>query len=407
MAFKERFKDKVSLVGRSGEHALLAPASPKGKVPFRSEESVAIRELQTKSCHAKEPTKKTLNPLSKPSAITDAGSTPQSQQIPSSGYSSCGSGVVELHPELLPRKLPCDVDKRKKPSSKTVSSSLETVVSDLASPANFSVPHAQVKTSALMNITAPVHLATSGPSSTSGYIPMGLSMPLAGHESSTNIGTYDYSIEKREAKRIVEHPAIETKGAPPRHGRRSSKHMTHVVENGVCDDNTPKRQITYRPYTLAEYRKVMEEASKPRGGLGPSDTDQQREAARRRERLLEYGIEMSKINRTVIATNSADEGALEPKPIVQPIPEDLVEKHRRRERALVYAKGVPKPRQKSDESPKRLCEITPVKEEIHSANEFGGDGENGREREERLADLEAKHKRDQYLVGNIKKSLNL
>ncbi|GET86155.1 hypothetical protein, conserved [Leishmania tarentolae] len=76
--------------------------------------------------------------------------------------------------------------------------------------------------------------------------------------------------------------------------------------------NKPK---TYKPYSLNSYKALMADvaAQKP-GGLGPSDTDEQRAAREKRERAKEYAKHAMKVARAALAAagSCTDEGEVHP-----------------------------------------------------------------------------------------------
>lgn len=215
---------------------------------------------------------------------------------------------------------------------------------------------------------------------------------------------------------------------PPAHHRRHNK----KEDNGggraggrVADElklpPITRKPITYEPYTLEDYRSKREEWAKQKaGGLGPSDTDDQRAAAAKLQRLREYAENVKKINRLLAPQHSSDSGddvspspmrvgaAQQPQRFVgpsQPTPTEVVEKLQRRERALEYAKLVPKPKLRI------TSEAAVAGDAVVSRpppdDELCGIGSAEAARESLLSDLEAKHEQDQRMVEGIRKQLRI
>lgn len=75
------------------------------------------------------------------------------------------------------------------------------------------------------------------------------------------------------------------------------------------------KSATYKPYSLSSYKTLMADvAARKLGGLGPSDTDEQRAAREKRERAKAYARHAMKVARAALAGmgSCADEGEADP-----------------------------------------------------------------------------------------------
>ncbi|CAG9569324.1 conserved hypothetical protein [Leishmania major strain Friedlin] len=75
------------------------------------------------------------------------------------------------------------------------------------------------------------------------------------------------------------------------------------------------KSATYKPYSLSSYKTLMADvAARKSGGLGPSDTDEQRAAREKRERAKTYARHAVKVARAALAGvgSCADEGKVDP-----------------------------------------------------------------------------------------------
>ncbi|CAC9450734.1 conserved hypothetical protein [Leishmania infantum JPCM5] len=75
------------------------------------------------------------------------------------------------------------------------------------------------------------------------------------------------------------------------------------------------KSATYKPYSLSSYKTLMADvAARKSGGLGPSDTDEQRAAREKRERAKTYARHAVKVARAALAGvgSCADEGEVNP-----------------------------------------------------------------------------------------------
>jgi hypothetical protein len=197
--------------------------------------------------------------------------------------------------------------------------------------------------------------------------------------------------------------------------------IASIADPLSTDESPARRDVHYKPYSVNDYRRMKEELAKKQSrGLGPSDTDEQRAAAARAQRQKEYGENIKRVNRLIMGAQpthspgegeSGDAGGVSPRPtrapIVQPTPQEVIEKQQRRERANEYAKRVPKPKVRpSDAKPEVGHDGCPVN---NAADELWGlDADvKKQEKERNIADLEARHAQDQQMVANMKKQLRI
>eukprot|EP00796_Vickermania_ingenoplastis_P011385 gene11385-7890_t len=212
----------------------------------------------------------------------------------------------------------------------------------------------------------------------------------------------------------------------------------------------------YTPYSLEQYRTMMTSvALEKRGGLGPSDTDTQRAARQKLERQKAYGERVEREAARAIAearimkdinerdlSGAGEEGsrsavgqhqtsasstppptAAQAEPcgstprrrrdanghliLEQPLPQEIIEARKRRERAKAYAMQVPRPAPKA--VPPHLGhtisgELDKFLENPH-AKALPPREQAAEERLQRLADLEARHQLYQRNVDNIRRQL--
>ncbi|CUI14096.1 Hypothetical protein, putative [Bodo saltans] len=183
----------------------------------------------------------------------------------------------------------------------------------------------------------------------------------------------------------------------------------------VVETSPSRREVHYTPYNVNDYRRMKEELEKKQSrGLGPSDTDEQRAAAQRVQRQKEYAENIKRVNQVLMPAGSPSSGdqdeagmpAATRAQIVQPVPVEVIEKQKMRERANEYAKRVPKPKPKA--APQQATDNSEVIAE--RAEELWGVGEaetKKHEKERHIADLEARHLQDQQMVANLKKQLRI
>ena len=232
----------------------------------------------------------------------------------------------------------------------------------------------------------------------------------------SNVGTYNYQQAGQQAapQTTAESGSKEQKEGVVKHGRRAGSTDPHgrkkheTSNNAECEDerpNTDPQKPSFKPYTLDDYRKMKEETSKMvlRRGLGPVENEEVRAEREKRHKMLEYAANANKINKVLEGDAECEH---EKKPIVQPVAQDVLERQQRREKALEFAKHVPKPkvRAKDEVSPAPGHQIGENLDELAAASDQNAAK---REKEKALLDLEAKHKRDQLMIENIKKQLKL
>lgn len=495
MAFKDRFKDKMSIVGKDGENAMLSPAAVPPPQPKKAPSpslahatngklkadraavpiaagvpsplvSPQIGVAQTQSSASFAPPLALPQPSVPPQAMfvvpnysnqqrpqqlmggaPSAGGPPASFQLPLKNavpqFQSLGMGQAQL--PLLPSVAP------QPPHSSLPQSMGLLPQSQQQFQQQFFQQQQQQQQFVFQQGNVMNGLPFQGAAPRAQNVPLAFQptgmMPSSG--SYGGVGAYDYNsaLQNKESsphgdkKSNVKYGrrAGSTEPKDNNGGRRitgskddngalvgrraSSKNSGHHDARNDVEEQRPntdptvstKREISYKPYSVEDYRKMKEEVSKIKaGGLGPADTDEQRAAAAKLQRQREYAENIKKINRAILApVTEAELEALgeeaptssprQARPIVQPPPAEVVEKQQRREKAIEYSKGVPKPKPK------------PVKadEEIHDAHdgestlEMDADGQTKREKEQKLMDLEAKHARDQLMVENIKKQLKI
>jgi len=176
--------------------------------------------------------------------------------------------------------------------------------------------------------------------------------------------------------------------------RQTKQREVNSPEADEQSEKLDRKAPNYKPYTLEDYKRMQDEVAKMKlsRGLGPSDTDEQRAEREKRQRMKEYGDNIAKVNKVLElrAEGNADEKV--PKTISQPTPQEVIEAQQRRERALQFAKQVPKPK------PKPTDPTKPTQSDE-------GEEDSGRERG--ISDMEAKHKHDQGVVEAIKRQLKM
>ncbi len=231
----------------------------------------------------------------------------------------------------------------------------------------------------------------------------------------SSVGTYNYQAAQHGAPVPDASKDVKEKGdLGVKHGRRaistdpSGKNKRGPTTNEEREDDRPAtdpEKPHYKPYTIEDYRKMKEETSKMvlRRGLGPVDNDEVRAEREKRQKMLEYAANANKINKVLDADSDEEQ---QPKPIVQPVPQDVLERQQRREKALQFAKNVPKPKTKPKE------EVSPAPGQPRGGESLdelakGDHCDARRDKEKALLDLESKHKRDQLMIENIKKQLKL
>lgn len=83
---------------------------------------------------------------------------------------------------------------------------------------------------------------------------------------------------------------------------KSNSSKTNDAEDDGDADARRKKSKGYRPYSLNSYKAMMEQVAHARvGGLGPSDTDEQRQARTKQQRAIDYGRKASRAARMALA----------------------------------------------------------------------------------------------------------
>ncbi|CCD12943.1 unnamed protein product [Trypanosoma congolense IL3000] len=195
------------------------------------------------------------------------------------------------------------------------------------------------------------------------------------------------------------------------------KQNTTESEQG---DSSKKRNITYKPHSLKEYKALMEQVANLKlGGLGPADTEERRNAMKRMQRQREYGTLVEKQvvedirekqQRAHIQKqgDQCEGGEMQPNStnivpgvIRQPPPPERVEAQERRARALEYAKQLPRVVPANTKKSQNNCGPSAVRQE----KDISPLDEASRLRRQRLLELEARHEKDRERVTTVKRQL--
>ena len=133
----------------------------------------------------------------------------------------------------------------------------------------------------------------------------------------------------------------------PRYGRRSQSTGVKQPEQQLPE---PPKQPSYKPYTLADYQRVNQPVKL--GGLGPEDSEEKQFLRIQKGMARKYAAEVK-------ATNQAqmNKGSGRPPPIGKQPTQQQRAAAERRAKALEFAAKVPKP--------KIAANSPPVKEPIH------------------------------------------
>ncbi|RNF08860.1 putative ADG2 [Trypanosoma rangeli] len=183
-----------------------------------------------------------------------------------------------------------------------------------------------------------------------------------------------------------------------------------------------KKAPSYKAYKLKDYKVMMEQVANLKlGGLGPADTDEQRQAKEKLQRQRQYGelaekqavkkirekhqqwILLQKQQLEQQGEEGAIAGETPSKRQQQPPPSERIQAQERRTRALDYARNLPRP-------------APPTKRKAHDENSssFSESGsmrwhspldEAACRREQRLKELEARHRSDRQRVEAVKRQL--
>lgn len=187
------------------------------------------------------------------------------------------------------------------------------------------------------------------------------------------------------------------------------KDRQHEIDEALQDLSTRMdesgRGVNYEPYTLEDWRRARENLAIVKGGVGrnPSDSDEQRLYRALRSKMKEFGEETEKVNKMLLQEEIARLGT---KPIA-PVPsEELLEKTTRRNKAIEFAKTVPKPRVNGAGIglEKSTMDEEARKEREEEEHLFSPEA---RQKDAQLADLEEQHARDQAAVLALKKKMGM
>lgn len=198
----------------------------------------------------------------------------------------------------------------------------------------------------------------------------------------------------------------------------TSKNSNSALASANDDEQREKeKKGAYKPYNLKDYKLMMEHVANLKlGGLGPANTEEQRQAKERMERQRQYGelvekqasekIREAQQQRLLLQeqrklqNGSASEVCVVKQP-QQPPPPERIQAQERRARALEYARNLPRP---EPPSARREAKDNDVAEESTSSWRTPQD-EAAWHRERRLKELEAKHQSDRERVSVIKRQL--
>lgn len=489
-SFKERFKDKSSVVGKDGKNAMLAPQQQQHHMSPPYQQSPAGQ--QQPASYAQLHHEGTSGSFS---GAANWGSSPPISQ-PSGPAPGNGPAPTSNKPPLQwPPQQRAQDGKPKQPSTQ-VQPPGATGVASAKAPLQFpprtnsivhdepAVPFAhpqpqgqpQVSSKVFPPPAQPLPPAKAGSFAfAGGFQPTGImpapsvkqpvaqEKPVISNATNANtnhgngVGTYNYAAAAAPApvsgptkqdrnnrdgrsptkrgvdggirfgRRAGSSDGIQVGAGAPKRDLSRNRHQsddrpqTDPSKDGN-DVSPSRREVHYTPYSVDDYRRMKEEvAKKQSGGLGPSDTDEQRAAAQRLQRQREYAENIKRVNRIILGNPPHSQspsgelgvdGAVDgvsPRPsrapIVQPTPSEVIEKQRMRERANEYAKKVPKPKQK----------VIPAQDgansgEVDHKEDLWGAGEaetKKQENERKIADLEARHAQDQQMVANLKKQLRI
>ena len=500
MAFKERFKDKTTIVGKTGENAMLVDQPPPPKVsPAKGPTKQQMATGRTAKPMSGPPAQDTHSAMLMPSAAPSGtpqqvgmvppmgmGMPPPANSKPTAGRRSVSPGKGKQHPapqqtpppattspQVAPLGMPppggmgmpppggakmppanASPSKGKAPSPKKGTAPQAPLAKGLpakgaplgappaggpppmglgmpppggmglpppggmgmgmpppgGAPMGMGMPAPQAgkkptgkasspkKTQQL----APPGMAAGGPAMGMG-MGMGMGMPPANDHLSgpEPVQRYDYNKAKSAEKGKRANSSSGGK-PPPKFGRRAASNPPVEPERPA---SMPDHEPKYTPYTVDDWRKLKEKPIK-RGGLGPSDTDESRFYRIMRNRAKEYADTFNRVNMAVIAA----EGTVNPVPITKPVPKETVELQERRHKALEFAKHVPKPKVKEDKPLDDTHNVLHGSGDRLPPRRGGSDGTDEDAPEataEKLAELEARHAKDQEMIESIKRQLKM
>ncbi|EAN92376.1 putative ADG2 [Trypanosoma cruzi] len=209
---------------------------------------------------------------------------------------------------------------------------------------------------------------------------------------------------------------------PPRTSTVSATSSGALTETKESEqEEEKKKNPAYKSYNLKDYKLMMEQVTHLKlGGLGPADTDEQRQAKEKMHRQCQYGklVEKKAVERIrekqqqrIIQKLKLGEGGdadfvlngTPNKMPQQPPPPERIQAQERRSRALDYARNLPRPelpasrKMRDDNS---ISTLEPGTLQWRSQQD-----EATWRREQRLKELEARHRIDRERVAAVKRQL--
>ncbi|RNF27040.1 ADG2 protein [Trypanosoma conorhini] len=187
-------------------------------------------------------------------------------------------------------------------------------------------------------------------------------------------------------------------------------------------EEVKKKNPAYKAYKWKDYKMMMEQVANLKlGGLGPTDTDEQRQAKEKLQRQRQYGELAEKLAVEKIREKQqqwillqrqqleeqGEEGALASetpsKRRRQPPPPERIQAQERRARALDYARNIPRPEPPTKRNARDGNSST--LSESGSLRWRSPQDEAAWRREQRLKELEARHRIDRERVAAVKRQL--
>ncbi|EKF27363.1 ADG2, putative [Trypanosoma cruzi marinkellei] len=209
---------------------------------------------------------------------------------------------------------------------------------------------------------------------------------------------------------------------PPRASTASATSSGALTETKESEQEEEKKKTpAYKCYNLKDYKFMMEQVTHLKlGGLGPADTDEQRQAKEKMHRQRQYGklvekkavekIREKQQKRIIQKLNLGEGGDADVLSIVtknkmpqQPPPPERIQAQERRSRALHYARNLPRPEPPA--SRKLRDENSISTSESSTLQRRSQQDEAAWRREQRLKELEARHRSDRERVAAVKRQL--
>eukprot|EP01065_Artemidia_motanka_P003459 TRINITY_DN11659_c0_g1_i1.p2 TRINITY_DN11659_c0_g1~~TRINITY_DN11659_c0_g1_i1.p2 ORF type:complete len:427 (+),score=73.97 TRINITY_DN11659_c0_g1_i1:69-1283(+) len=173
-------------------------------------------------------------------------------------------------------------------------------------------------------------------------------------------------------------------GAPRRRPRTMPPPSSPAPQSSA---STPREPVAYKPYTLAEYKK-LQQAPVKLGGLGAEDSEEKQFLRQQRSRARSYADGVNSVNTAVLSTAATK---CPPAPIQRAPTKNQREAAVRRQRAKDFAEALPKPKVKpSEAAPKAAAQV-----QLPSTREM------------EIAAMEEKNRRDREAVQEIKRMFKL